>query len=217
MSSRSVKEHSTVEVVNEVQRRRWPVSEKLRIVEESTLPGLSISYVARKYGLSPSLLYRWRQLMSDGDKQAATDTLPPVKTAEEEAQDKQNLIAAIKKLDKSSSLMAVETSASRTRRIWPSSRFTRSGTKPRGLLQKMVEGKLIDDTTDVTCYVSVPTTDKLGNQNTKEGIRLTWAGVILNKINWKNMFAPTVPEPLHAGGRAPGDAGDVCKIRLRRG
>jgi len=70
MSSHSAKEYSTVEVVNEVQRRRWPVSEKLRIVEESTLPGLSISYVARKYGLSPSLLYRWRQLMSDGGKVA---------------------------------------------------------------------------------------------------------------------------------------------------
>ena len=70
MSSHSAKEYSTVEVVNEVQRRRWPVSEKLRIVEESTLPGLSISYVARKYGLSPSLLYRWRQLMSEGGKVA---------------------------------------------------------------------------------------------------------------------------------------------------
>jgi transposase len=70
MSSHSVKEYSTVEVVNEVQRRRWPVSEKLRIVEESTLPGLSISSVARKYGLSPSLLYRWRQLVSEGGKVA---------------------------------------------------------------------------------------------------------------------------------------------------
>jgi transposase len=70
MSSHNAKEFSTVEVVNEVQRRRWPVSEKLRIVEESTLPGLSISYVARKYGLSPSLLYRWRQLMSEGGKVA---------------------------------------------------------------------------------------------------------------------------------------------------
>jgi len=39
-------------------------------VEESALPGLSISYVARKHGLSPSLLYRWRQLMSEGGKVA---------------------------------------------------------------------------------------------------------------------------------------------------
>jgi hypothetical protein len=33
-------------------------------------PGMSISYVARRHGLSPSLVFRWRRLMSEGGKQA---------------------------------------------------------------------------------------------------------------------------------------------------
>jgi transposase len=33
-------------------------------------PGMTISYVARRHGLSPSLVFRWRQLMSEGGKEA---------------------------------------------------------------------------------------------------------------------------------------------------
>ena len=33
-------------------------------------PGMSVSYVARRHGLSPSLVFRWRQLMSEGGKEA---------------------------------------------------------------------------------------------------------------------------------------------------
>jgi transposase len=38
---------------------------------------MSVSYVARRHGLSPSLVFRWRQLMSEGGKEAvrAGDTL----------------------------------------------------------------------------------------------------------------------------------------------
>lgn len=70
MSRHNANEFATVEVVNMVQRRRWTLSEKLRIVEESTLPGMSVSFVARKYGLAPNLLFRWRKLMSEGGKVA---------------------------------------------------------------------------------------------------------------------------------------------------
>jgi transposase len=31
---------------------------------------MSISYVARRHGLSPSLVFRWRRLMSEGGKEA---------------------------------------------------------------------------------------------------------------------------------------------------
>jgi transposase len=31
---------------------------------------MSVSYVARKYGVAPSLLFRWRKLMSEGGKVA---------------------------------------------------------------------------------------------------------------------------------------------------
>ena len=46
-------------------RRYWPAAEKLRIVEE-TLGGESVSSVARRNGVSPNLLYRWRRLMLEG-------------------------------------------------------------------------------------------------------------------------------------------------------
>ncbi|AAS95198.1 ISDvu2, transposase OrfA [Nitratidesulfovibrio vulgaris str. Hildenborough] len=70
MSRQSAKEISTVEVVTMVQRRRWTIAEKLRVVEESSLPGMSVSFVARKYGIAPNLVFRWRKLMSDGGKVA---------------------------------------------------------------------------------------------------------------------------------------------------
>lgn len=61
----------SMEVITSVQRRRrWALPEKIRAVEESNLPGMTVSYVARKYGISPSLLFKWRKLMSEGGKQA---------------------------------------------------------------------------------------------------------------------------------------------------
>ncbi len=53
-----------------VQRRRWTLVEKLRIVEESSQPGMSVSYVARRHGIAPTLLFRWRKLMGEGGKAA---------------------------------------------------------------------------------------------------------------------------------------------------
>jgi transposase len=70
MSRHSANEFATVEVVNMVQRRRWPLAEKLRIVEESSRPGMSVSYVARKHGIAPNQLFHWRKLMSEGGKVA---------------------------------------------------------------------------------------------------------------------------------------------------
>jgi len=70
MSRHSANEYPTVEVVASVQRRRWTLAEKLRIVEESSQPGMSVSYVARKHGIAPNLLFRWRKLMSEGGKTA---------------------------------------------------------------------------------------------------------------------------------------------------
>jgi transposase len=59
-----------VEVLTTVHRRRWTVAEKVQLVQESLLPGMNVSYVARRNGLSPSQLFRWRKLMSDGGKVA---------------------------------------------------------------------------------------------------------------------------------------------------
>lgn len=70
MSRQSANDYPTVEVVNVVQRRRWSVADKVRMAEEASQPGMNVSYVARKYGIAPNLLFRWRKLMSDGGKAA---------------------------------------------------------------------------------------------------------------------------------------------------
>ena len=62
---------SEVKVIASVQRRRrWSAEDKRAIVEEAELPGMSISYVARKYDINPSLLFRWRRLMRQGALEA---------------------------------------------------------------------------------------------------------------------------------------------------
>ena len=60
-----------VEVITSVQRRcRWPTAEKIRLVEETMQPGMSVSYVARRAGVAPSLLLNWRRRMLEGGLQA---------------------------------------------------------------------------------------------------------------------------------------------------
>jgi transposase len=62
---------SKVEVITGVaRRRRFSAEQKLAVVAETMQPGLSISYVARRHGLSPSLVFRWRRLMSEGGQEA---------------------------------------------------------------------------------------------------------------------------------------------------
>jgi transposase len=58
---------SPVEVITSVQRRRrWTPEEKRLMVEEAESPGMSVSAVARKYGIHPNQLFRWRKLMDEG-------------------------------------------------------------------------------------------------------------------------------------------------------
>jgi transposase len=62
---------SRVEVITGVaRRRRFTTEQKLAVVAEAMQPGMSISYVARRHGLSPSLVFRWRRLMADGGREA---------------------------------------------------------------------------------------------------------------------------------------------------
>jgi len=48
------------------RRRRWSGEAKLRIVEETLTSGDSVSAVARRHGVAPNLLYRWRRLVTEG-------------------------------------------------------------------------------------------------------------------------------------------------------
>jgi transposase len=55
-----------VDVVGPERRRRWTPAEKVRMVEETYEPGTSVSYVARRNGVAPNQLFRWRRLHRDG-------------------------------------------------------------------------------------------------------------------------------------------------------
>jgi transposase len=60
-----------VEVFSGIQRRRrYSLDQKLAVLAEAAQPGMSISYVARRHGISPSLLFLWRRRMSEGGKEA---------------------------------------------------------------------------------------------------------------------------------------------------
>jgi transposase len=45
------------------RRRRWSAEAKAAIVAESCEPGTSVSVVARRHDISPSLLFLWRRQM----------------------------------------------------------------------------------------------------------------------------------------------------------
>jgi transposase len=60
-------EYQRIEIITGMERRRrWSAAEKLRIVEETLSSGDSVSAVARRHGVAPNLLYRWRRLMTEG-------------------------------------------------------------------------------------------------------------------------------------------------------
>ena len=52
-------------------RRRWSATEKSSIVHECSQSGESVSSVARRYGIAPSLLFYWRRIMESGALTAA--------------------------------------------------------------------------------------------------------------------------------------------------
>ena len=52
------------------RRRRYSVDQKLAVLQEAAQPGMTISYVARRHGISPSLIFGWRRRMTEGGKEA---------------------------------------------------------------------------------------------------------------------------------------------------
>lgn len=52
------------------RRRRYSAEQKLRLIEKTVAPDMTISAVARLRGISPSLLFGWRRLMAEGGKAA---------------------------------------------------------------------------------------------------------------------------------------------------
>ena len=79
------------------RRRRFTTEQKLGVVAETMQPGMSISYVARRHGLSPSLVFRWRRLMTEGGHEAvrADDEVVPasdVRRLEERVRELERLL-----------------------------------------------------------------------------------------------------------------------------
>lgn len=60
-----------IEVITDVQRRcRYSTQENASMVLECVHSGMSVSLVARRHGISASLLFRWKKLMKDGGMSA---------------------------------------------------------------------------------------------------------------------------------------------------
>ena len=68
-------------------RRRWPVAEKIRIVQQSLTAGASVSLVARANDVNANQVFLWRNQFHDGLLHPAADasTLLPVRVTRDAA------------------------------------------------------------------------------------------------------------------------------------
>lgn len=77
-----------VEVLAGIERRRrWHWDEKIRLVEETLAPGMTVAEVARRHGVAQSLLFYWRRQARDGQlgPQDSAPVLIPVEVTASEA------------------------------------------------------------------------------------------------------------------------------------
>lgn len=68
-------------IMAEATRRRFSEDAKRRIVEEASQPGVSVTSVARRYRITTSLLFRWRQALGL-ESVATTTAFLPVRIAD---------------------------------------------------------------------------------------------------------------------------------------
>ena len=59
-------------------RRRWSEDEKQAIIAEALQPGVNVSAIARRHGITPNLLFRWRKAAQSEAKAAAAPAFLPV-------------------------------------------------------------------------------------------------------------------------------------------
>ena len=67
-----------IEVLGAERRRRWSLQDKLQIVEETLQPGVTVTEVARRHGLAPSVVFTWRRLAREGRLGNAGPAFVPV-------------------------------------------------------------------------------------------------------------------------------------------
>jgi transposase len=68
------------EILGRERRRRWNDAEKAEIVAESFRRGASVSWVARRHGVSASQLFNWRKAARRGAADGSPDLIPVVLT-----------------------------------------------------------------------------------------------------------------------------------------
>lgn len=62
-------------------RRQWSDAEKRAIVAEAARPGANISAVARRHGIRPNQLFRWRRLAREDQERSNNAVFVPVTVA----------------------------------------------------------------------------------------------------------------------------------------
>ena len=62
-------------------RRKWSLAEKRKIVAEACVPCANVSAVARRHGMQPALLYRWKKELGNDVAEPDTPTFVPVTVA----------------------------------------------------------------------------------------------------------------------------------------
>ena len=68
-----------VEVLGGVERRRrWSRDDKMRIIEETLAPGAVVTEIARRHGISTSLVFTWRRRARLASVVSAGPKLVPV-------------------------------------------------------------------------------------------------------------------------------------------
>jgi len=59
-------EVEVIEPARQGRRRAYTADEKRKIVEETRVPGQSVSSVSRRFGVSPSMVFKWRRQAEEG-------------------------------------------------------------------------------------------------------------------------------------------------------
>lgn len=75
-------------ITGEQRRRRYTAEEKAQLVMLCSQPGMSVSLVARRHGISASLLFKWKKLMKDGGMSAIESGEEVVSASETKALNK---------------------------------------------------------------------------------------------------------------------------------
>ncbi|WP_172979255.1 transposase [Citrobacter portucalensis] len=78
-----------IKVITDEQKHcRYTPKEKARFVALTMQPGYTVSLVARQYGITPSLLFKWKRLISEGGKSAIAAGYEVVSVSEVKALEK---------------------------------------------------------------------------------------------------------------------------------